>query len=109
MFFPGETITHRFIIPFSKADVDYVVISYKQNEQVMLEKTITSDQITKETELSCRIEYELKQIESLLFDDNMPFTMQLNVYSTSGTRHTSYELSERNGIQYFREVMKNGE
>lgn len=108
MFFPGETITHRFVIPFSKADIDYVVISYKQNEQIMLEKTITSDLILKDTETTCVIEYDLSQTESLSFDDDLPFSMQLNVYSLNGTRHTSYELKESNGIQYFREVMQHG-
>ncbi len=105
MFFPGETITHRFLIPFSKPEVDRVVISYKQKDEIILEKTVTSADLVYESEHVSIIEYALTQIESLLFSDNVPFTMQLNVYVQSGTRHTSHILNSGNGVQYFREVM----
>ena len=42
MFFPGETITHSFVIPFAANEIDHVILSYKQNGAIILEKTITS-------------------------------------------------------------------
>lgn len=108
MFFPGETITHRFVIPFAAGEIDHVVLSYKQKEAIILEKTITSG-FEKETQNSCSISYEFTQLESLLFSDNVPFTIQCNVYTKANTRHTSFEMKSSNGIQYLREVMGNGQ
>jgi len=113
MFHPGETITHRFIIPFAVGEIDYVIVSYKQNDHIILEKKVTSDQIEDipETRNLSIVQYELTQTESLQFEDwrnedcNNSYTMQLNVYTTSGTRHVSNVLKEQNGIQYHREVM----
>lgn len=114
MFFPGETITHRFIIPFHVNEIDHVIISYMQNEAIILEKRITSgdtdhmyDVTTGENSsnyITC-IEYQLSQGEALLFNDEMDFTMQINVYSMGGTRHTSHLLKNSSGIQYYKEVM----
>lgn len=114
MFHPGETITHRFIIPFGIREIDYVIVSYKQNDHIILEKKITSDQIEDipETRNLSIVQYELTQTESLQFEDwhnegcNNSYTMQLNVYTTNGTRHASNILKEQNGIQYYREVMR---
>ena len=109
MFFPGETITHRFIIPFAKGEIDHVVISYKQNDHILLEKTITSnsEDMSVDSAFTTKIEYTLNQTESLTFDDDLPFTMQINVYSFGGSRHASHEINSSNGMQYFREVMNN--
>ena len=107
MFFPGETITHRFIIPFAADEIDHVVLSYKQNESIIFEKTINSgfENISAGT---CSLSFVFTQNEGLLFEDNSPFTIQCNVYTKGGTRHTSYEMSSSNGIQYLREVMNSG-
>ena len=109
MFFPGETITHRFIIPFAKGEIDHVVITYKQKDQISLEKTITSnsEDMSEDSAFSTKIEYTLSQQESLGFEDDVPFTMQVNVYSVGGSRHASHELKSSSGIQYYREVMTN--
>jgi len=109
MFFPGENIMHRFVIPFVKSEIDYVVISYKQNDQIVLEKMITSDSedMSEDTASSTKIEYTLTQSESLSFRDDIPFTMQVNVYSLGGSRHTSHLLNSTNSVQYYREVMTN--
>lgn len=104
MFFPGETITHRFIIPFSADSIDKVIISYKQNGAIMFEKIITDDFLEEEPNYTTII-YQLTQGEGLLFADNSPFTIQLNVYTHAGSRHTSYELKGNSGIQYVRNVI----
>ena len=104
MFFAGETITHVFIIPFSMNEIDHVVLSYKQNGAIMFEKTVTSG-FEKDSENSTRISYPLSQNESLLFEDDSPFTIQCNVYTVFGSRHTSYEVGSSSGIQYLRDVL----
>ena len=106
MFFPGETITHNFIIPFAKNEIAKVIITYKQNDQIILEKTVTSG-FTDEPNQKTSFDYVFSQPESLVFQDNSDFTIQLNVYMISGTRHASYELRGSNGVQYLREVISN--
>lgn len=107
MFFPGETITHRFVIPFAINEIDHVILSYKQNEAIIFEKTITSD-FVEESQHITSFSFTFTQTEGLLFSDNASFTIQCNVYTKSGTRHTSYEMKSNNGVQYLREVIGNG-
>ena len=104
MFFPGETITHVFVIPFTSNEIDHVVLSYKQNGAIMFEKKVTSG-FEADSSNTTRISYPLNQSESLLFEDDSPFTIQCNVYTLGGTRHTSYEMSSESGIQYLRDVL----
>lgn len=109
MFFPGETVTFIFYIPFSVDRIEYVIISYKQNGAIILEKTVTSEfEAVSETNQT-KVYVTLEQRDSLLFEDNSPFTMQCNVYTKGGTRHTSWEMRSESGIQYHREVMTSGE
>ena len=108
MFFPGETIIHKFVIPFEAIDISYVVVSYKQGDDIVFEKTITSgfeEEETNQTSFS----FAFTQQESLRFSDNWAYTIQCNVYTKGGSRHTSNELKSSNGIQYLREVMSDAE
>ena len=105
MFFPGETITHRFIIPFAANEIDKVIVSYKQNEAVMFEKIVNTG-FTEQDQGSTLVEFQLSQGEGLLFADDTPFTVQLNVFTSVGTRHTSHVLSSSSGVQYMRDVIK---
>ena len=106
MFFPGETISHTFIVPFNNNEISKVVITYKQNDRIIFEKTLTSGFIREEQYIT-KIEYQFNQGESLLFDDNSDFTIQVNVYTVSGSRHASHEMRSSNGVQYLREVISN--
>ena len=103
MFFPGETITHNFVIPFSVNEVQEVTLSYKQNESIMFEKTITSGFVALSTQAT-RVTHVFTQAETLLFQDNTDFTIQINVYTKGGTRHASHEVKSSSGIQYLREL-----
>lgn len=107
MFFPGETVSHGFVIPFSSSDIHHVVISYKQHDQIILEKTVSSGFINKGTGKSL-FSVKLTQADGLLFFDHEPFTIQCNVFTKGGSRHTSREIKGFTGTQYLREVMKNG-
>ncbi len=107
MFFPGETITHKFVIPFAANEIDYVIISYKQNEEIIFEKKIASGFEQEGTNITS-FSFVFTQSEGLLFDDNNSFTIQCNVYTKGGTRHTSYEMKNSSGVQYLREVLTNG-
>ena len=104
MFFPGETITHVFYIPFNINEVNHIVLSYKQNGAIMFEKTVTSGFEADATNIT-KVSYPLSQNESLLFEDDSPFTIQCNVYTNGGTRHTSHEMNSESGIQYLRDVL----
>lgn len=104
MFFPGETIIHKFVIPFEVIDVAKVIVTYKQNDQIVMEKTITSG-FTETEDDQTSFDYSFMQPESLAFHDNTDFSIQLNVYTKGGTRHASYEMKESSGVQYYREVI----
>lgn len=104
MFFPGETITHQFIIPFQKSEIAKVILTYEQNDQVVLEETITSG--FEEIELQkTKFDFVFSQPESLAFQDDSDYSIQLNVYTKGGTRHVSHLLHGYNGVQYLREVI----
>lgn len=70
----------------------------------MFEKTVTSG-FEEDSPNSTKISYQFTQTESLLFADDVPFTIQCNVYTSGGTRHASYEMSSRSGVQYLRDVL----
>lgn len=104
MFFAGETVTHYFVIPFAANEIDKIVFSYKQKEAIMFEKIVSSGFVSDGEDVTS-VSYALTQGEGLLFADDVPFTIQVNVYTKQGTRHTSYELNSSSGVQYLREVM----
>lgn len=113
MFSPGETVQHKFVIPFAAREVSKVVVTYKQMDHVVLIKEITSD-ITPTTDdqgqeraTECQFDYVLTQEESLLFDEKRDFLIQLNVYTTSGSRAASCEIKGSNGVQHYKEVIRN--
>lgn len=108
MFFPGETVTHRFVVPFDSDEIDRVILSYKQNNNIIFEKTITSGFIDEGHDLTS-FSFEFSQDESLLFSDNEKFTIQCNVYTKGGSRHASHEMRSGSGVQYLREVIGDAE
>ena len=105
MFFPGETVTHRFVIPFNANEINHVILSYRQDDRIILEKTITSDYESLSGG-TCAVATTLTQQEGLLFADNAGFTVQVNVYTKEGTRHSSFEVRSKSGIQTHRNTMK---
>ena len=105
MFFPGETIAHTFVIPFIPTEIDHVIVSYKQNGGIVLEKIIESG--FKLERGMTKFTLILTQAEGLMFEDDMAFTIQLNVRLTENDcRMTSRELNGESGIQYYREIMQ---
>lgn len=103
MFVPGETIIHQFYIPFPQNEVTSVILSYKQNDDVVMEREITTARW--ESSESCYVIYEFTQSDSLLFSDDIPFSVELNVMTAYGSRFTSQPIEGKIGEQYYREVM----
>jgi len=110
MFIPGETITHQFFIPFVRSDVNKVEVTYRQNGHIILRKSVAGGSLTNVTQTSqSSFNVTLSQQESLLFDDDKPFYVQLNVIFMNNTRCASVEIKGSNGMQHIREVVyKNG-
>ena len=111
MFHPGETIAHTFTLPYEKSTIDKVIISYRQKDQIILEKIITSDTSLQETEDNQTIVSSiLTESESLLFHDLTTFGIQINVFFGDGEiasgRVTSDEIGETTGVQHIRELGK---
>jgi len=107
MFHPGETVTHTFTIPFIVSEVSEIVVTYKQNDHIILKKTITSG-FEEAGADKTKIVIAFSQQESLLFAEKRPFTIQLNVCTVDGTRCTSKEIKSETGVQHHKEVMTNG-
>jgi len=104
MFFAGETISHIFTIPFLPEEVSRILVTYKQNNRIVLVKSITSEAIeTVDGESTFAV--TLSQKESLLFKTNEFVKIQLNVYTTTAARCVSEELTTFIGVQHVNEVI----
>lgn len=112
MFIPGETIQHRFYTPFKAGDIAKIYVSYRQCGNTILIKTVNPGNIVDVAgESLSHFNVSLTQQESLLFQDNEDFFVQLNVVlvGSSNTRCVSAEIKGSNGLQHMRGVVtKNG-
>lgn len=118
MFFPGETVVHEFIVPISYDQIQKVIVTYEQNDHIVLEKTLAPANVLSNGDGSSRINYTLTQEESLLFaspierrclsEKTIPYKVQLNIYTKGGARAVSVPLQGQTGVQHVREVMTNG-
>ena len=113
MFLPGETIIHEFKLPVIPGEVSKVVITYEQNDRIVLVKTVAAGSVLPDGTTS-KVQCRLTQRESLLFEspevnrfntNGVPFTVQVNIYTKSGTRLTSIPANGKTGIQHYREVV----
>lgn len=110
MFYPGETIVQSFIVPFLQSDIDKAIVSYKQNDHIVLEKEATSTQIYDDTDPNDPVPVEFSELvivisqeESLLFENDMSYEIQINIFSM-GNRQTSEPIKDTTGRQFYREV-----
>ena len=106
MFIPGETVTHEFLIPFVRTELAKVIVTYKQNNRIVLTKTISSFEETAHTE--SRVVVSFSQQETLLFDCNSDYTIQLNVFTANGARGACTEFKGSTGVQHYKKVIDNG-
>ena len=104
MFFAGETISHIFTIPFLPEEVSRILVTYKQNNRIVLVKSITSEAI-EIVDGESTFAVTLSQKESLLFKTNEFVKIQLNVYTTTAARCVSEELTTFIGVQHINEVI----
>ena len=96
-FHPGETFVVNFVIPFEKYDVKAVLLSFRNQDRIVYEAMSTSIVPAKDSEGNVipgkvRVGYLFSQAESLMFEENMDYTMQLNVYGFNSSRITSKEM-----------------
>ena len=111
MFYPGETVIQTFVVPFPEDDIENVIVSYKQKDHIVLEKGVASDNVAPEDDqaeqsLSSVITVELSEKETLIFENDTPFTIQLNIFNL-GSRCTSEIMKDYCGTQYLRELSSN--
>ena len=107
MFIPGETIAHTFYLPFERASVRIIKVTYKQNNDIILVKNVYPGQITDSdlAGLGSKFTVVLSQEESLMFKDDSIFYVQLNTLFADGARGSSVELKGTNGVQHYKEVV----
>lgn len=87
MLYPGETQYHTFTIPFASTEVSSVLVSYKQNGRVLIEKQAGNTEAI--DDFTCRMSVSLSQAETMRFMDNEDITIQLNITGESGARVAS--------------------
>jgi len=111
MFIPGDTIQHQFVLPFTSLEFNKAVISYKQNDRIVMEVIASVNRRENDPNMdisfdenSTILTYSFTQKRSLLFADSIPFTIQISVItSKGGSRITSSIItSSINGAQYYR-------
>ena len=104
MLFPGETVTHKFVLPFASTELQKVIVSYKQGDDIILEMpAITS--FTDEGTRKCSFEYLLTQTQALMFKDRISYYVQLNILSKDGIRIVSKPIKKTVGLQFHRDII----
>lgn len=96
----GTTPTLTFTTPFAAADVADGYITFKQGNDVVLEKRVTDDGVSFEGKT---IMLKLSQAESLLFDPTCMALIQLRFKLEDGNAVASNVLKA-----YIRPVLKDG-
>ena len=108
MFNPGETIVHVFIIPFVANRISKVIVTYRNKDHnVFCVKEITSSNINSDPEDNRKslVTAEFSQQESLLFEEQSCYKIQLNVITNTHDRFASTEITGRTGPQHIQEVI----
>ncbi len=105
MFIPGETVLHSFTMPFQREDIVKVIVSYRQNDDIILERIVYPGQIQNTAGLSSKFNVILSQEESLLFQNNAWYYTQLNVILTGNVRGVCKEMKGYVGLQHINEVV----
>ena len=113
-FHPGDTVLFDLVIPFEIADVSEVVISFRNNNEIGFDTTITSfkaevvESDDGETIVNrTRIGFTLTQEESCQFKENDIYKMQLNVYGPNSSRAASKEYDVYTLAQHIPEARRN--
>lgn len=118
-FHPGDTVLLQFRLPFSIQDVKAVVISFRGNDRVAFEALATAFSSEDEYEMDeegnyvldedgeqivsqyrTRVGYTLTQAESLMFDENSSYLLQLNVFGPNSSRIASKEVVVKTMAQH---------
>lgn len=97
-FHPGETLVLNFTLPFDILDVKAVNISFRGRDSLAFEATAVGFKSMNYVEDGktihrTRIGYTMNQTETLQFEENAKYKMQLNVYGPNGSRITSKEIN----------------
>lgn len=109
MFIPGETIAQTFTLPYSKENIGQIIVSYRQRDRIILEKIITSQKNMQSTDDDQTvISAVLSESESLLFENDCDYGIQINIFFGSGEvtggRVASCEITGHTGYQHIREL-----
>ena len=108
-FHPGETVVLNFNVPFSVLDIKAVRISFRGRNSIAFEATAIGfkslDYVDGQgnTVYKTRVGYTMTQSESLQFEENTDYKMQVNVYGPNGSRITSKEIDVRTLEQHLQE------
>lgn len=106
MFVPGETISHKFFIPVVQGDVVKLNVSYRQEGRIVLVKQVYPGSVTNDSSgVGSSFVVTLSQEESLLFQNNKSYTVQVNMLLKDNVRCASVEMNGANGVQHIREVV----
>ncbi len=116
MFYPGETVELRFLLPFSVAEVEKVLVSLGRRDEgggfdyIVLDKSADVEEVSRGESVAY---FTLTENESLMFEDDRDICIQLNIRTTNNelgvkARHTSDVMLLTSGTQYYREVVTDG-
>lgn len=79
LIYQGSTPTHQYTIPYPKDAVSEVLITYAQNDKIVVEKTGESVTVS-----DYAVQTELTQTDTLKFLTQDPVAIQLKIKFTTG-------------------------
>ena len=89
----------NFVIPFSTYDIQAVSLSFRNGNSLVFEAMANGfkdesyvDEETGKKRYRTRIGYTINQEESLTFNENSNYKLQLNVFGPNGSRIASREI-----------------
>lgn len=90
----GTTPVHTYTVPYKADSIQRVYITYSQNGEPVVEKTIDDVTISPIDDTSCNVVAHLRQGDTLKFSVGEA-TVQLRILDTNGEAYASAEMRMR--------------
>ena len=103
MFFPGETDTQTFLLPFPADIIEKGIFTYKQQQKTIFEKELS--QFIPTEDGNCKAVVYITQRDSLKFNDKYDVNIQVNLLFKDGERGACDKITYKLGEQYHRTVI----
>ena len=100
----GTTPVHTFLVPFAPSDIANIYLTYSQNDETIVEKSLDGLEIkeVEDEENTALVVAHLTQANTLAFEVGVTF-IQIRIYDRHGEAFASQQVRER-----VQEILKDG-